>query len=157
MEFSRILEWVAFPVSGDLPKPGIEPWSPALQVDFLLAQPPGKPKNTGMGSLSLLHWIFPIPGIKPVSFIVGGFFTNWAIRETPKQHIKWPNFGKKEKNSFKCRLYHKHVISGYIYLVISDTVSLLSLSFLLKLFAVSMYYRCKSFCGSECLACEAGV
>ena len=25
-----ILEWVAFPFSGDLPKPGIEPRSPAL-------------------------------------------------------------------------------------------------------------------------------
>ena len=34
--------------------PGIEPRSPALQVDSLLSEPPGKPKNTGVGSLSLL-------------------------------------------------------------------------------------------------------
>ena len=27
----------------DLPNPGIEPWSPALQVDSLLSEPPGKP------------------------------------------------------------------------------------------------------------------
>ena len=60
----RILEWVAFPFSGDLPNPGIEPRSPALQVDSLPAQPPGKLKNTGMGSLSLLQQIFPIPGIE---------------------------------------------------------------------------------------------
>ena len=32
--------------------------SPALQVDSLLADPPGKPKNTGVGSLSLLQQIF---------------------------------------------------------------------------------------------------
>ena len=32
----RILEWVAFPSPGDLPDPGIEPVSPALQVDSLL-------------------------------------------------------------------------------------------------------------------------
>ena len=61
---ARILEWVAFPFSGDLPNPRIEPRSPALQVDSLPAQPPGKPKNTGMGSLSLLQQMFPMPGIE---------------------------------------------------------------------------------------------
>ena len=44
---------------GELPNPGIEPRSPALQVDSLPAEPPGKPKNTGMGSLALLQGIFP--------------------------------------------------------------------------------------------------
>ena len=38
--------------------PGIEPKSPALQVDSLPAEPQGKPKNTGVGSLSLLQGIF---------------------------------------------------------------------------------------------------
>ena len=33
--------------------------SPILQVDSLPAEPQGKPKNTRMGSLSLLQWIFP--------------------------------------------------------------------------------------------------
>ena len=47
------------PSPGDLPNPGIEPRSPALQEDSLPAEPPGKPKNTGMGSLSLLECIFP--------------------------------------------------------------------------------------------------
>ena len=55
---ARILEWVAFPFSGDLPNPGIEPRSPALQADSLPAEPQGKPKNTGVGSLSLLQRIF---------------------------------------------------------------------------------------------------
>ena len=31
---ARILEWVAFPFSGDLPNPGIKSRSPTLQVDF---------------------------------------------------------------------------------------------------------------------------
>ena len=35
---ARILEWVAFPFQGDLPNPGIEPRSPALQVDALPAK-----------------------------------------------------------------------------------------------------------------------
>ena len=32
--------------------------SPALPTDSLPAEPPGKPKNTGVGSLSLLQGIF---------------------------------------------------------------------------------------------------
>ena len=56
---ARTLEWVAFPFHRDLPNPGIEPRSPALQVDSLPAEPQGKPKNTGVGSLSLLQGIFP--------------------------------------------------------------------------------------------------
>ena len=43
------------PPPGDLPHPGIEPRSPALQKDSLLSKPPGKPKNTGVGSLPLLQ------------------------------------------------------------------------------------------------------
>ena len=35
--------WVAIPFSRDLPDPGIEPGSPALQVDSLPSEPPGKP------------------------------------------------------------------------------------------------------------------
>ena len=37
----------------------MEPGSPALQVDSLPAERQGKPKNTGVGSLSLLQRIFP--------------------------------------------------------------------------------------------------
>ena len=37
---------------------GIEPRSSALQMDSLPAEPQGKPKNTGVGSLSLLQRIF---------------------------------------------------------------------------------------------------
>ena len=48
-----------FPSPGDLPNPGTEPRSPALRVDSLPAEPPGKPKNTGVCSLSLLQQIFP--------------------------------------------------------------------------------------------------
>ena len=40
---ARILEWVAFPSPGDLPDPGTETGSPALQVDSLPADLPGKP------------------------------------------------------------------------------------------------------------------
>ena len=57
MEFSRPEYWSghSFPFPGDLTKP----MSPALQVDSLPTEPQGKPKNTGVGSLSLHQWIFP--------------------------------------------------------------------------------------------------
>ena len=38
--------------------------SPTLQADSLPAEPPGKPKNTGVGGLSLLQQIFPTQGLK---------------------------------------------------------------------------------------------
>ena len=44
MEFSRQEYWSGLPFSspGDLPDPGIEPGSPALQADALLSEPLGK-------------------------------------------------------------------------------------------------------------------
>ena len=45
MGFSRQEYWsgLPFPSPGDLPNPEIEPGYPALQVDSLLSEPPGKP------------------------------------------------------------------------------------------------------------------
>ena len=63
---ARILEWVAFPFSRRSSQP--RDWT---QVScnagrfFLPAEPQGKPKNTGVGSLSLLQQIFPTQGLNP--------------------------------------------------------------------------------------------
>ena len=45
MGFSRQEYWSGLPFSspGNLPDPGIEPVSPALQADSLPVEPPGKP------------------------------------------------------------------------------------------------------------------
>ena len=90
MEFSKpeLLEWVAFPFSRGSSQPRDQ-----TQVSlshyrwifffffFLPPEPQGKPKNTGVGSLSLLQQIFPTqesgsPQEAWVSFIAGGFSTN---------------------------------------------------------------------------------
>ena len=55
---ARILKGLSFPSPGDLPNPGIKPRSPTLQADSLPSEPPGKPKNTRVGSSSLLQVIF---------------------------------------------------------------------------------------------------
>ena len=58
--FSRQEYWSVLPCPppGELPNTGTEPRSPLLQADSLLSEPPEKPKNTGVGSLSLLQGIF---------------------------------------------------------------------------------------------------
>ena len=53
---ARTMEWVAFPFS----RGSSQPRSPSLQVHYLPAEPQGKSKNTGVGSLALL----PAPGIE---------------------------------------------------------------------------------------------
>ena len=61
MEFSMQEHWsgLPFPSPGDLLDLGIESRSPALQVDSLPSEPPGKTKNTGVGGLSLHQGNFP--------------------------------------------------------------------------------------------------
>ena len=67
MGFPRQEYWsgLPFPSPGDLPNPGIEPRSPALQADSLPAEPHRKPKNTGVGIPSPAD--LSNPGIKPGS------------------------------------------------------------------------------------------
>ena len=65
MGFSRQEYWSGLPCPppGDLPNPGIETRSFALQAGSLPSEPPGKHKNTRVGNLSRL----PDLGIKPGS------------------------------------------------------------------------------------------
>ena len=59
---ARILEWVAFPFSRGSSQP--RDWTQVFRVvgGFFSAEPQGKPKNTAVGSLSLIQWIFPTQG-----------------------------------------------------------------------------------------------
>ena len=58
--FSRQEYWSGLqcPPPGDLPNSGIKPRSPTWQVDSLPSEPQGKPRNTGVGVLSLLQGNF---------------------------------------------------------------------------------------------------
>ena len=63
MGFSKQEYWsgLPFPSPGDLPDPGIEPGSPALQADALPSEPPGKPpKFTIPNAKSCLSNFAPI-------------------------------------------------------------------------------------------------
>ena len=84
MEFSKQEHWSGspFPSPGDLPNPGIKPGSPALQVDSLLSEPPGKPNYSKFTEclyheevLHFVKWLFwplllsTFLGWRPLSFI----------------------------------------------------------------------------------------
>ena len=57
MEFSRPGYWSGwlFPSPGDLPNPGIEPRSLALQADSLPAKPQGKPMGKNINYTSMKY------------------------------------------------------------------------------------------------------
>ena len=56
--FSRQFYWSGLPCPppGNLPNPGTEPRSPALQVDSLLTKPPGKPQSKHLLNLNLCFY-----------------------------------------------------------------------------------------------------
>ena len=83
---ARILEWVAFHFSRDLPNPGLlHCWWILCQLSFK-----GSPRilewvayHFSRGSSWLRHWT-------GVSCIAGRFFTNWAMRVAKSQiQLKW--------------------------------------------------------------------
>ena len=70
MGFSRQEDWseLPFPPPGDLPRPGIEPSSPALAAGFFTTEPPGKldcsllrssERHRPKGSDNGLHYLHP--------------------------------------------------------------------------------------------------
>ena len=61
MRFSRQEYWSGLPCPppGDFPNPGIDSGSPALQVDALSSEPPGKPGGCGVRVYAELLCIHP--------------------------------------------------------------------------------------------------
>ena len=56
---ARILEWVTLPFSRGSSQPRDQTQVSHTADRFFSAEPSGKPKNTGVGSVSLLQWLFP--------------------------------------------------------------------------------------------------
>ena len=80
---ARILEWVVFPFSRGSSQPRNWTQVSCIQADSLPAEPQGKTKNTGVGSLSLLQQIFLTQEWNRGHLHCRQFFTNWATREAP--------------------------------------------------------------------------
>ena len=104
------------------PTQGWNPGFPHCRQILPPSEPPGKPKNTGVGQ-SLLQWIFWPSNRTRVSRIVGGFFTVWATRETVYNGKDWGNYlwgfstGNIAKLSFEKKIkemYYRIMPSRYL-------------------------------------------
>ena len=95
------------PSPGDLPDSGAEPRSPALQEDSLLSEPPRKPKNTRMGSLSLLQGNFLTQELNQ------GLLHCWSIlyQLSFLGNPKYKRGGKKPTKENVVSFHHKCVIT----------------------------------------------
>ena len=60
------MDWYSL-LQGHLPDPGIKPGSPALQADYLLSEPPGKPHCVKQGSHNLLQALILLRQLKGCS------------------------------------------------------------------------------------------
>ena len=108
------------PPPGDLPSPGIEPRSPTWWADSLPSEPPGKPQNTGVGSLSLLQWIFLTQelnwdllhcGHMDTASHVRLFVTPWTVAYQASQSM---GFSRQEYWSFSFSIIPSKEIPGLI-------------------------------------------
>ena len=120
------------PPPGDLPNPGIKPRSPALQADSLPSKPPGKPKNTGVGSLSLLQGNFPTQestwGLLPpgqilyqLSYQGGPVITLGPLRKS-KIIIKVINLITSVKSLLPCKVTYRFRSDQISRSVVSDSL-----------------------------------
>ena len=78
---ARILEWVAFPFSRGSSQPSDQTQVSHIAGRFFTDEPQVKPKNTGVGSLSLSQWILPTQELNRALLHCRQIFTNGAIRE----------------------------------------------------------------------------
>ena len=74
MGFSRQEYWGAlpFPSPGDLPNPGIEPGSPALEADALISEPPGKPRFL-VDRINMWNTIYEINSQVRIKYLILNF------------------------------------------------------------------------------------
>ena len=97
MGFSRQEYWsgLPFPSPGDLPDPGIEPGSPALQADALTSEPPGKPCHASKVSLKVIpqRWLVPLLCTSTHSWWYGTLLYTELLQDSNQaffdDYVKW--------------------------------------------------------------------
>ena len=127
MGFSRQEHWsgLPFPSPGDLPNPGIEPGSPALQADSLPSEPTGKPEkwvlspNVGFGWLwTLVNGPSPPPQILPATCLarVVGAPLSFSGSRQPTQvcgESPWASASERHQNPAQCKPFPDNFKEDY--------------------------------------------
>ena len=127
--FPRQEEWSGLPccLPGDLPNPGIKPRSPILQEDSLPSELPGKPKNTGVGTRSLLQGSLMSQesnqGLLHCRWIL--YQLSYQVSKMPKQSLKKK---KKKKNRMLLRVLTFYCIAQFYFSL--SNISLLPMCYI---------------------------
>ena len=93
-------------LQGNLPNPGIKPRSPTFQADSLPAEPQGKPKNTGVGSLSLFQQIFPTQELNQSLLHFKQILYQLSYQGSPEYNTSTEITGFVFSNCFRLKAYH---------------------------------------------------
>ena len=143
MGFSRQEYWsgLPFPSPTDLPDPGIEPGSPALEADTLTSEPPGKPMEEAMVIQSKLReenffsFFFMVGMMRNIIC----YFTNSRRLGKAKNGFSMSNFSSSINPSLPGEIYRflasfslrsSNLISQEFFFPLSDVPYLLAYSFL---------------------------
>ena len=107
---ARILEWVAVPFFRGYSQP--RDWTQVSRIagGFLPAEPQGKPKNTGVGSLSLLQLIFPTQESNQGLLYCRRILYQLNYRGSPTEGIA----GSQRLIWVDYRIYHHNFISLFL-------------------------------------------
>ena len=81
---ARILEWVAFPFSWGSSQSRDQTQVSHTEEGSLPAEPQGKPKNNGVGSLSFIQRIFPTQELTGIFCTTHSVFYQPSYQGTPK-------------------------------------------------------------------------
>ena len=86
---ARELEWVAIPFSRGSSQTKDRTQVSHIAGKFSTSEPPGKPKKTGVGSLSLLQWIVPTQESNRGLLHSGRFFTSWTTKRSLEYSVQF--------------------------------------------------------------------
>ena len=118
-----LLEWVAVPFSRESSQPRDRTQVSCIAGGFFTSWATGKPKNTGVGSLSIHQQISLPRNWTGASSIAGGFFTNWAIREAP--YCLGTKANKEEKNQDSKQASPTTKWGSFLYAVVTPALGVL--------------------------------
>ena len=87
MGFSRQEYWsgLPFPSPGNLPNPGIEPRSPALQADALTSEPPRKPHDQPRQHIKKQRHYFANKGPSSQGYGFSSGYESWTIKKAERR------------------------------------------------------------------------
>ena len=103
---ARILECVAFPFSRGSSQPRDRIEVSGLWEDYLPAEPQGKPKNTGVGSLSLFQQIFPTQELNQSLLHFKQILYQLSYQGSPEYDTSTEITGFVFSNCFRLKAYH---------------------------------------------------